>query len=129
MADKIILADTSILIDHFRKSVKSNSKLVSLYDKGYEFCISVVTEFEIYSGAPDQQVEYWSELLKDIQVLNFDSEAAAQAVKIYNKLKLINKQVDTADLFIAATALNNNLPIVTLNRKHFERIDELILID
>jgi tRNA(fMet)-specific endonuclease VapC len=128
MADKIILADTSIFIDHFRKSIKSNSKLVSLYDQGYEFCISVVTEFEIYSGAPDQQIGYWRELLKGIQVLNFDSEAAEQAVKIYNKLKLISKQVDTADLFIAATALSKNLPIATLNKKHFERIDGLTLI-
>jgi len=128
MADKIILADTSILIDHFRKTVKANSRLVSLYDEGYEFCISVITEFEIYSGAPDKQIEYWRELLKDIQVLNFDSEAAKQAVQIYNKLKPINKQVDTADLFIAATALSNNLPIATLNKKHFERIDGLTLI-
>ena len=128
MADKIILADTSILIDHFRKTVKSNSRLVSLYDEGYEFCISVITEFEIYSGAPDKQIEYWRELLKDIEVLNFDSKAAGQAVNIYNKLKLINKQVDTADLFIAATALSNNLPIATLNKKHFERIDGLTLI-
>lgn len=80
------LADTSIFIDHFRKTVKSNSRLVSLYDEEYEFCISVITEFEIYSGASGQQIGYWRELLKGIQVLNFDSEAAEQAVKIYNKL-------------------------------------------
>lgn len=128
MADKIILADTSILIDHFRKSNKANSKLVVLYDQGYEFCISAVTEFEIYSGAPDQQTRYWRELLQDVRVLNFDSNAAGQAVKIYNKLKLISKQIDTADLFIAAIALSNNLPIATLNKKHFERVDGLTLI-
>lgn len=129
MADKIVLADTSILIDHFRKSIKTNSKLVALYDEGYDFCISVVTEFEIYSGAPEQQIVYWHELLKDINVLSFDSKAAEHAVKIYNKLKMINKQVDTADLFIAATALSNNLPIATLNKKHFERIEGLIIVD
>jgi tRNA(fMet)-specific endonuclease VapC len=129
MADKIILADTSILIEHFRKSIKANSKLVALYDRGYEFCISAVTEFEIYSGAPDQQTRYWHELLQDVRVLNFDSNAAGQAVKIYNKLKLISKQIDTADLFIAAIALSNNLAIATLNKKHFERVDGLILID
>ncbi|MES2268204.1 MAG: type II toxin-antitoxin system VapC family toxin [Bacteroidota bacterium] len=129
MADKRILIDTSILIDHFRKSNKSNSKLVALYDKGYEFCISVVTKFEIYSGTPDSQIEYWRELLGGITILNFDSEASEQAVTIYQKLKLISKQIDTADLFIAAIALSNNLPIATLNKKHFVRVDDLIVID
>ena len=129
MADKIILLDTSIFIDHFRKSNKSNSKLVALYDQGYDFCISVVTEFEIYSGASETQTVYWNELLNDFNVLNFDSKAAKKAVIIYKKLKLLSKQIDTADLFIAAIAMSNNLPVATLNRKHFERIDDLILID
>ena len=128
MADKVIVVDTSILIDHFRKSVKANSKLVALYDEGYEFCISAVTEFEIYSGASNQQVGYWQEFLRNIQVLSFDRNAVEQAVKIYNSLKRKSKQVDTADLFIAATALSNNLSIATLNRKHFERIDGLALV-
>lgn len=128
MAESLILADTSILIEHFRKSNKANSKLVALYDDGYEFCISAVTEFEIYSGAPKQQLEYWQDLLSGIAVLSFDSLAVAYAVKIYNRLKIISNQIDTADLFIAATALSNNIPVATLNKKHFERVEDLILI-
>ena len=38
------------------------------------------------------------------------------------------KLIDTADLFIAATAIANKLPFATLNRKHFERIDGLAII-
>ena len=51
MAIKVILVDTSILIDYFRKTEKSNSALVRLFDRGYDFCISAITEYEIYSGA------------------------------------------------------------------------------
>ncbi|WP_457133437.1 type II toxin-antitoxin system VapC family toxin [Mucilaginibacter sp. UYNi724] len=91
--------------------------------------MSVVTEFEIYSGAPELQRAYWHDLLHDIQVLSFDTAAAKHAVSIHNKLKQISKQIDTADLFIAATAMRNNLPIATLNKKHFERIPDLLLID
>ncbi len=36
--------------------------------------------------------------------------------------------IDIADLFIAATAVAYKYPIVTLNRKHFERIDGLTVI-
>jgi len=125
MANKIILADTSIFIDHFRKSDKSNSKLIGLYDHGYRFCISSITEYEIYYGAADKQIEYWREFLSDINIISFDSNAAQAAVKISKLLKLKSKQIDNADLFIAATAISNNLPIATF----FERIDNLTLID
>ena len=30
--------------------------------------------------------------------------------------------IEFRDIFIAATCIENNLPIVTLNKKHFERI-------
>ncbi|MEO6524693.1 MAG: type II toxin-antitoxin system VapC family toxin [Mucilaginibacter sp.] len=129
MADKIVLTDTSILIDYFRKKDKSKTKLIELLDRGYEFCICVVTEYEIYSGATIQQNEYWKDLLQRIIVLPFDQSAAQVAVTINNKLKLINKQIDTADLFIAAIAISNDLPFVTLNKKHFERIEDLELVE
>jgi tRNA(fMet)-specific endonuclease VapC len=58
MANKIALADTSILIDYFRKKDKSNTKLIELLDDNYEFCICSVTEYEIYSGATTQQNDY-----------------------------------------------------------------------
>lgn len=48
MANKIVLADTSILIDLFRKSEKANSRLVQLALQGYEFHISAITEYEVY---------------------------------------------------------------------------------
>ena len=36
-----------------------------------------------------------------------------------------NKMIDLADIFIGATALANEIPIATLNYKHFERIANL----
>jgi predicted nucleic acid-binding protein len=63
MAEKIVLADTSILIDFFRKTDKANSKLISLVRQGYAFSISAITQYEIYSGAPAAQQNYWQDLL------------------------------------------------------------------
>jgi predicted nucleic acid-binding protein len=59
MADKIILADTSILIDYFRKTDKENSVLISLFDEGYDFTISAITCYEIYSGTTGSQISFW----------------------------------------------------------------------
>jgi predicted nucleic acid-binding protein len=129
MGDKIVLVDTSLLIDFFRKSDKLNSKLISLIDDGYRFCICTITEYEIYTGATEAQIEYWKKFLDNIEVLSFNSAAVAKAVEINRALKAKSKQIGIADLFIAAIALSNDLPIATLNKKHFERIDDLSLVD
>jgi tRNA(fMet)-specific endonuclease VapC len=51
------------------------------------------------------------------------------AVTINSILKKKRKQIDLADLFITATELSHNLPLATLNKKHFERIETLSLIE
>ena len=129
MADKIILADTSLLIDFFRKSDKSKSQLISLIKRGYKFCICVITEYEIYSGATPEQLDYWQKFLKKIDVVTLDQAAIKAAVDINKTLKIKRNQIDLADLFIAAIAVSNNLPLVTLNKKHFERVENLQLVD
>lgn len=129
MADKIVLADTSILIDLFRKSEKANSKFVQLALQGFQIQISAITQYEVYSGATVAQLPYWDNLLEKINVLPFDKDVVKQAVIVNKQLKQKRKQIDLADLFIAATAIANNLPFATLNRKHFERIDSLDIVE
>lgn len=58
-----------------------------------------------------------------------DEVSVDTAVSLNAELKKKRKQIDLADLFIAATAVAYNLPLVTLNKKHFDRIDTLQLID
>jgi tRNA(fMet)-specific endonuclease VapC len=122
MAEKMILVDTSILIDLFRKTDKSKTALVSLVKDGYAFCISAITEFEIYTGANASQIDFWKNFLLKTEVLPFDKEVAKVAVDINSDLKKKRKQIAIPDLFIAATAISSNLPFATLNKKHFERV-------
>lgn len=129
MADKLILVDTSILIDYYRKTDKEKTIWISLVRKGYSFAASAVTKFEIYSGATNNQLEFWHKIFQIILVLPFDEASATSAVSINNALKKRRSKIDIADLFIAATAVSNSLPIATLNRKHFERIVKLKIIE
>ena len=129
MADKIVLADTSILIYYFRKTDKANSRMIALFDQGYDFYISAITHYEIYSGATSAQLPFWTSILARTKVLAFDQTAAQAAVDIGNVLKQKRKQLSIADLFIAATAISNNLSLATLNIKHFERIDGITIIE
>ncbi len=129
MADKVILVDTSILIDYYRKTDKSNSIWVALVRQGYSFSISAITKYEIYSGATQNQLAFWDNVLQAISVIPFNEITVDTAITINRALKRKRKQIDLADLFIAATAAAYNLPFATLNKKHFERIDTLTLIE
>lgn len=128
MADKIILLDTSILIDYYRKTDKENTVWIKLIDEGYAFGVSVITKFEIFSGATSAQVDFWDSILKAITIFPFNETCVDTAVQLQQALKRKRKQLDFADLFIAATALTFEPPIATLNKKHFERVDNLSLI-
>lgn len=128
MADKIVMVDTTILIDYYRKTDKENCVWVTLVRKGFSFAISEVTKYEIYSGATANQLAFWDDIFQAINVIPFDEIVVDAGVMLNSTLKKKRKQIDIADLFIAATAVTYNLPFATLNRKHFDRIDTLKLI-
>lgn len=128
MAYQVILVDTSILIDYYRKTDKANSKWIALVRQGYKFAISVVTKYEIYSGATPSQLTFWDKVLQVVEIISLDEISIDTAVTMNSSLKRKRKQIDLADLFIAATAITHNLSLATLNKKHFERIDGLQLI-
>lgn len=129
MADKITLVDTSVLINYYRKTDKANSIWVKLVRQGYRFSISAVTKYEIYSGATQSQLDFWDKVLQAIEVLPLDEACVDTAVSVNAALKRKRKQIGIADLFIAATALTHHLPIATINKSHFDRIDELEILD
>lgn len=129
MAGKIILLDTSIPIDYFRKRDKSKTVFLKLADSYDQFCISAITEYEILSGINAEQEAFWKTLLQQLVVIPFDSKAVLIATEMNRELKRKRKQIALPDLFIAATAAANQLPIATLNRKHFERIDSIVIVD
>lgn len=76
------MIDTTLLIDYFRKTDKSKSRLVQLSQQFEQLIISSVTEFEIYGGATPAQLSFWQQLLSEIVVLPFDSKAGHIVVDV-----------------------------------------------
>ena len=128
MAGEKLMIDSSILIDYFRKTDKSKSKLVSHFKVYGQLYISSITEFEVLNGATKSQKEFWDGMLARLIVLNFDGVAARKATEIVTQLKTKRKSIDKPDLFIAATAIAHGLTLDTLNVKHFVHIDGLTLL-
>jgi len=128
MEDQIIMVDTSVLIDFYRKTDKNNSVWLSLIRRKFSFVISVITKYEIYAGATGSQLEFWDTVLQSVKVMPLDETCVNSAVSVNTLLKKKRKQIDFADLLIASTAIANDLPLATLNIKHFERIENLQLV-
>jgi len=123
-----LLIDTSIIIEHLRKTDKRRSILYGI-PQYTELFISSVTIFELEAGATDAaKAKDIKSVLYGIGILPFDESVAAEAGKLYRMIKAENKQLEIRDLFIAATAIANKLPILTLNHKHFEVVKGLHLI-
>ncbi len=67
-------------------------------------------------------------ITEDLPVLPFSDLVAVEAAKIYHRLRLSNKMIEFRDIFIASTCLVNDLPLLTLNKKHFTRIKGLEIL-
>jgi predicted nucleic acid-binding protein len=128
MADNIILLDTSVLIDFYRKTNKANSFFYRLSAEYQYFGISIVTKYEILVGSKPMNRTFWEQFLQNFQTFDFDNNCCLEAVRIRADLKQKNKMIEIPDLFIGATAKFHNLTLATLNKKHFDRISELDLV-
>ena len=129
MENTLICLDTSVLVDYYRKKDKSKSLFFKLTEKYALFAVSAITEYELYLGNTEEQNIFWDKFFSQITILPFDTKAARKATDIYKQLKIKNQLIDVPDILIAGTVMSNNLPFATLNRKHFERINGLEIID
>ncbi len=126
--EREVSVDSCIFIDYFRSRDKGATRLIRLrkdYDRLY---VSAVAKYEVFAGASDECVDYWQSLFESYEILPFDDAAIEKARALYRPLKRKNCLLDLGDILIAATAIVNDLPLATLNQRHFERIDGLRLI-
>jgi predicted nucleic acid-binding protein len=67
-------------------------------------------------------------LLRVLQVLPLDREAAECAAAVRRELALAGYPIGMGDSLIAGIALANHLPLMTRNRRHFARVEGLRLV-
>jgi len=128
MEFKEVLIDTTIIIDYLRKENKQNSLLIDIYDKYDKVCISSITVFEVLTGLNEKNKNATIQLLKGFKIISFSHLIAQKSASIFRELKKQNQLIEIRDLFIAATASVKQIPVVTLNKKHFNRVSNLIVL-
>ena len=125
------LIETDIIIYWLKgKYQQINEKIERIEDDC--IFISTTTVAELYFGAYNssklvENLKSINELLVEINILNFDSKSGEQFGRIKSDLKKKGENLNDSDILIAATALSNNMILVTNNERHFQRIENLRL--
>ena len=124
------LLDTNIIINHIRG--KEKIKLSWLKEGAV---ISIITYAELLNGAYKSKKTNDNILLIDLtlnviakQVMDLNSDIIHTYSSIRAKLEKKGQRLDEFDLLIAATAIDQQLVLITKNHKHFARIPELELL-
>ena len=123
---KTIFVDTSLLIDFHR--TQRGLFLDLLEDSQIskkKLAISVVVFYEFWSGRSMSKYQ----VLQEAEFLFEPFESYEVSIDIAKKAGEIRRNygTDGMDAIIAATALENNAQLATLNTKHFENISGLRL--
>jgi len=121
-----ILFDTDVLIS----VQKGHLKAAELVESANKRAISTQTYMELLQGAQNKKQHLTiQQFLKDFnfQVLPF-TENIGHRSSIYVEEFALSDSMRAADAIIAATAIENQLPLCTANLKHFKVIKELTII-
>lgn len=120
------ILDTCFLIDLQRELHRGSNLGASDYlqNHGQEtFALSVVSLTEFLEGF--EVVEDGEKFLRPFRWLPLNAAVAREASRIRRQLRLQGKLIGDFDIQIAATALVGDLPLVTRDARHFERVTGL----
>ncbi len=120
------LLDTDIVSYLVRGNRDVAGRLVQV---GVQCAISAVTLMELRSWEPSSKQigELIESAIEHLPVVDFDKPAAELTARIRRDLRAGGKGYSTSDIMIAATAIANNLILVSNNSKDFESIKNLNL--
>ncbi len=122
MVKKICL-DSDIIINLLHGEPKTKQLLEKL---DAEFFMTTINSFEIWQGRKNNELIF--EFLESTPLLAFDQKAALKAGDITKDLRKQGNPLEIRDVFIAAICITQNIELLTLNKKHFERLEKYGLI-
>lgn len=109
-----ILVDTDILIEYYKNLYQLPKQ--PLY-------ISIITMYEFTRGTRDPKTA--KKLLDEsFPILWLDNEIILKRGEIWQLLRREGELIDDRDLIIGATAIINELELLTENEKHFKKLEK-----
>ncbi|MEX0895821.1 MAG: PIN domain-containing protein [Patescibacteria group bacterium] len=127
----MVILDTNIIIDHLRTKNKTRESILLQFVRRQPnqiLAVSILSVQELYEGQSTRKKSAEQALLavlSPLHVLPYTFSIAQQAGCLARDL---HQPIELADAAIAATALEHNASLLTLNTKDFQEIAELELL-
>lgn len=124
------LIDSSVVIEY----TKGNRVVIDLLDNvKNDLCSSYIVMAELYEGIFRSKNEVEKNIVGFMESLDKIYGLDKRTVKIFGEIRSDLKKkgqiIEDMDILIASTCLANNLALITLNVKHFNRIKDLEILN
>ncbi len=124
------MVDTDWAIHYLNGQERIRKRLEEHRENGLAF--SVISLAEVYEGIyystdPEGNEQGLNEFLEGITLIGIDEETCQLFGKERGRLRSIGRMISDFDLLIGITALQNDLTLLTNNRRHFENVEGLRL--
>lgn len=123
--DTKICLDTDIAIAIINGDKRVEQLIPRL--SNYPVYLTAITVFELLLR--ETRLDIVKRFINDSEIIPFKEKEAIKASSVFKELKKKGLLVDMRDIFIAASCIANDCPLLTFNKKHFENIKELKLFD
>jgi predicted nucleic acid-binding protein len=119
-----LVLDTCILIDYLRGHPAAAEFIETLDEAPV---VSAVTVAELFAGVRDGDERLaLDSLASACRIFPVDAATARDGGLLFRQYRR-SHGTDLLDAIIAATALAEDLPLATLNRKHFPMLEKLVV--
>jgi predicted nucleic acid-binding protein len=124
-----IIIDSSVFIDFLRGGKAADEIFDKIEELDAEIFIPTIVIFELFSGQSSKKPLIRTKianLIRNFKRVELTEEIAVRAGELYREF---GKHIGVSDYIIAASALSIGGEVLTLNRKHFEQIPNLVLYE
>ena len=124
MGEGLIL-ESSFLIDLEREARTGGQGPATAFLEGQgnrQLLTTFTVTGEIAAGLPPERQPSWDRFLASFRVLPWSPEISWQYGQLHRYLKEVGLLIGANDLWIAATALAHQMPIVTRDVRHYSRV-------
>ena len=126
-----LILNTNFVIAAEREAKRGQPAAVDRFLAAHEmaeFYITFNVAGELACGQSASELRDWQRLCRPFAVLPWSMEISWQYGEIYRQLQSTGQLIGTNDLWIAATALVHEMPVVTNNLDEFQRVNGLEVV-
>lgn len=129
-----LILDADVIISGERGIFDLHKWVASRPDEQFE--IAAITVAELWHGVERakgahkaRRREYLQAILEVVPIIPYTEQTAYEHARLWAELESSGKMIGFYDVIVAATALVRRNAVVTFNKRHFEQVKGLAVIE